>query len=301
MKKTLFVFVLSLVLGIGNIAAQTAEPKPFEGEIVQKMNSYQKVKTKIMSKNLLVKMIAGSIVKKYVDNNPDYYNGICTSTFVVKGVKTREHHSGKNRVTITLPEDGRTKFMVYYPYIKKGYYYYIANESKKELEANGVKINQSQIEKTGEMTVDGHKCDVYKTKFDMESNEGGAHNVGNVHCEWAVCQGFVTGEGYALPGVKGMVLKSTINVVSQATSKEMNMDLRFNFASTLEKMTERAVADSEFEVPAEIKMVDIEKKPKEMLKIIQENAKYLKKKGLWVEAPDEAPKIYDNLAEDWDY
>ena len=301
MKKTLFVFVLSLVLGIGNIAAQTAEPKPFEGEIVWKVNSYQKVKTKIMDKNILVKMIVSSIVKKHVDNNPDYYNGICTSTIVVKGVKTRVHHSGKNSVTITLPEDGRTKFMVYYPYIKKGYYFYEANDSIKDLEANDVKINQSQIEKTGEMTVDGHKCDVYKTKFDMESNEGETHNVGNVHCEWAVCQGFMAGEEYALPGVKGTVLKSTINVVTQSTSKTMNMDLRFNLASTLEKMTKRAVADSEFEVPAEIKMVDIEKKPKEMLKIVQENAKYLKKNGLWVEAPDEAPKIYDNLAEDWDY
>ena len=59
--------------------------------------------------------------------------------------------------------------------------------------------------------------------------------------------------------------------------------------------------DSEFEIPSDIKLIDIAKEPKQYLKMMEDNKKFMIKKKLWVEeAPDEA-KIYDNLNEDWDY
>lgn len=304
MKKTVFTFALLLILGIGNSTAQTNEAKPFEGEIVSKVNSYQKVKTKLKTKNIIAKMIAGSIIKKNVDNNPDFYNGICTTTLLIKGSKIREHHGGKNSVTITQTDGNVTKTAIYYPYIKKGYYFTdAANNATGEggTTIGGVTINQSKIEKTGEMMVDSYKCDVYKVKYELVSDTLDNHAVTNVHCEWAVIPDSVTARKGNTPLENSRALKSTSNIVLQSTSEMLNMDMQFNISSTLKKITMRPVDDSEFEIPADIKMVDINKKPKEMIKIIQENAKYLKKNGLWQEAPDEAPKIYDNLSEDWDY
>ena len=302
MKKTVFTFALLLILGIGNSTAQTNEAKPFEGEIVSKVNSYQKVKTKLKTKNIIAKMIAGSFIKKNVANNPDFYNGICTTTLLIKGSKTREHHGGKNSVTITQTNGNVTKTAVYYPYIKKGYYFTDTDAANNDTEEiGGVTIDQAKIEKTDGMMVEGYKCDVYKVKYEDVSDTLDNHTVVNVHCEWAVIPDSATAGNDKAPLAESRVLKSTSNVVLQTTSDMLNMDMQFNISSTLKKITMRPVDDSEFEIPADIKMVDINEKPKEMNKIIQENAKYLKKNGLWQEAPDEAPKIYDNLSDDWDY
>ena len=104
-----------------------------------------------------------------------------------------------------------------------------------------------------------------------------------------------------LPGVKGVPLKFTNNTVSQITNEMMNLDFIMSVASIITSITPRTVDDSELEVPSEIKLVDIDKDPKKLIKIIEENKKYMVKNKLWTEeSPDEA-KIYDNLTEEWDY
>ena len=81
----------------------------------------------------------------------------------------------------------------------------------------------------------------------------------------------------------------------------MNIDFLMSVSTVVTSITPRTVDDSEFEIPSDIKLIDIAKEPKQYLKMMEDNKKYMIKKKLWVEeTPDEA-KIYDNLNEDWDY
>ena len=81
----------------------------------------------------------------------------------------------------------------------------------------------------------------------------------------------------------------------------MNIDFLMSLSTIVTSITPRTVDDSEFEIPSDIKLIDIAKEPKQYLKMMEDNKKFMIKKKLWVEeAPDEA-KIYDNLNEDWDY
>lgn len=319
--KKLFLAVLVLAAATVNLNAQTTNgQQQFEGEVVMKMNSYQKVKTVLKTNNLLVKMMIKPIMRKYVEENPDYFNGIYTQTTIVKGKKMRIDHSGKNSVTLILPQaDGANKYIVYYPYIKKGYWQTLKNNVNQAdvsqfaqsvatpngqggtIQNGGTALNYSNTEKLGQINVDGHKCQVYRIKMDTNSDTLGTKTKMNIHNEWAVCNDYDMGNVQNLPTGGGVALKSTSNMVSQTSSDMMDMEMVFRIAGTLQKLTQREVKDEEFEVPNNIKLVDINKKPKEFIKILQENVKYLKKNKLWHEAPDTEPKIYDNMEEDWDY
>ena len=80
----------------------------------------------------------------------------------------------------------------------------------------------------------------------------------------------------------------------------MNIDFLMSLSTIVTSITPRTVDDSEFEIPSDIKLIDIAKEPKQYLKLMEDNKKFMIKKKLWVEeAPDEA-KIYDNLNDDWD-
>ena len=72
-------------------------------------------------------------------------------------------------------------------------------------------------------------------------------------------------------------------------------------ASEVKEIKVRTVDDSELTVPSDIKLYDSVKDAKAVAKMLEENQKYMKKKGLWkVTEPDDV-KIYDNLNEDWEY
>lgn len=79
------------------------------------------------------------------------------------------------------------------------------------------------------------------------------------------------------------------------------MDIRIAIASIVTSITPRTVADSEFEVPADIKLINIDGNEKEYFKLYSENTKYLKKNKLWVDPAINEDRIYDNLQEEWDY
>ena len=81
----------------------------------------------------------------------------------------------------------------------------------------------------------------------------------------------------------------------------INMDVRIAIASIVTSITPRTVADSEFEVPADIKLINIDGNEKEYFKLYSENTKYLKKNKLWVDPAINEDRIYDNLQEEWDY
>lgn len=81
----------------------------------------------------------------------------------------------------------------------------------------------------------------------------------------------------------------------------INMDIRIAIASIVTSITPRTVADSEFEVPADIKLINIDGNEKEYFKLYSENTKYLKKNKLWVDPAINEDRIYDNLQEEWDY
>ena len=61
--------------------------------------------------------------------------------------------------------------------------------------------------------------------------------------------------------------------------------------------------DSELEVPEDIDLFDSDnpKNARKMLKMIDENKKYMIKNKLWKEEDPDKIKIYDNLQEDWEY
>jgi hypothetical protein len=81
----------------------------------------------------------------------------------------------------------------------------------------------------------------------------------------------------------------------------LDMDYKMYLASEIVSIKDRAVDESEVTVPSEIKLIDADKNQKGMLKIIEENMKYLKKNNMWNEKSPDEIKIYDNLQEDWEY
>lgn len=293
---------MSIILGVGNVLAQS-EVVPFEGEATARVFSSQKMNSAVLTKNFITKIILKSITKKYLDNNPALYNGAYTSTTIIKGNKTCVKNSSINTVTITYPENGKVKTVCYFPYIKKGYYGYddpAAEQNKQQAQF----IQKGEVEKTGEtMDIMGHKCDVYKVKYENVVDSAGTKMSNVMHNEYAICQdsSLSAYTGVVIPGLHGAPLKFTTNVVSQISNKMLNVDTRISLSSVITSITPRSVADSEFEVPADIKLVDISKKPKEYYKLYAENTNYLKKAGLWIDPAKNEDKIYDNLSEDWDY
>lgn len=301
MKKTILFALVALFMGMVQVAAQTTVD--FEGESTCKMFSSQKMQTKVLTKNILAKMITKSILKKYVDNNPSLYNGSYTAKTIFKGDKTCVTLSKDNSVVITLPVDGKYKIITYYPYIKKGYYTMSDVEDEQD-QAELEKMRKGDVEKTGEtMTILGRKCSVYKVKYEEVTDSAGTKSITNIHNEFAISDdpSLPEADKEVIPGVKGCPLKFATNCVSQTTNEMVNMDIRMAISAIITSITPRKVEDSEFEVPSDIKLVDIDAKPKEMFKIMSENTKYMKKNKLWVDPALNEDKIYDNLSEDWDF
>lgn len=299
MKQKMLLFLMSIVFGIWNVAAQTANT--FEGEITSKVNSVQKAKSQVTTSNFLAKMIVKSIMKKNFDNNPGFYTGVYDVTTISKGNKTRVNSSYNNSVVVTEKEGDKMKITTYYPYIKKGYYT-VTNmtESQKQVE----EMRKGKVEKTGEtMTILGRKCDVYKVKFEMNTDSAGTKSLSNLHNEFAICTDTSLPEAdkEIIPGVKGTALKFTNNTASQISNEMLNIDFLMSISTIVTSISPRTVADSELEIPSDIKLFDCDKDPKKMLKTIEENKKYMEKKKLWVEKSPDDMKIYDNLSEDWDF
>lgn len=301
MKKNILLVFVALFMGMLQVEAQTGIG--FEGESTCKMFSSQKMQTKVLTKNLLAKMITKSILKKYVDNNPSLYNGPYTATTICKGDKTCMKVSKDNSVVITLPVNGKYKVITYYPYIKKGYYT-MSDVSDSQAQANLKQMQKGNIEKTGEtMIIFGRKCSVYKVKYEEVKDSAGTKMITNLHNEFAISDDptLPGADKEVVPGVKGVPLKFAMNLVSQTNNEMVNMDVRMAISSILTSVTPRKVEDSEFEVPTDIKLVDIDANPKQMFKIMSENTKYMQKKKIWVDPAMNEDKIYDNLSEDWDF
>lgn len=297
MNKLMLFVLMSMVVGLGNAMAQTQ----FEGEVTSKCHSVQKAKSQVTTKNVLAKAIVKSIMKKNFDNNPGFYTGTYTMTSITKGDKNRTNTPYNNSVTITVKEGDMTRTTTYFPYIKKGYTQ-VTNmtENQKQVE----EMRKGQVEKTGEtMTILGRKCDVYKVKYTMKTDSAGMVSTTNLHNEFAIStdSSLPGADLECIPGVKGVPLKFSNNTASQTSNEMMNIDFLMSLSTIVTSITPRTVDDSEFEIPSDIKLIDIAKEPKQYLKMMEDNKKFMIKKKLWVEeAPDEA-KIYDNLNEDWDY
>lgn len=302
MKKILLLVLVSIVFGVSNVVAQS-ENGNFEGEATARIFTSQKMKSAVLTKNLLAKMIVKAVTKKYLDNNPALYNGAYTATTIVKGEKTCVKSSSINSVTISLPENGKVKTICYFPYIKKGYYTYSSpdvEQAKQQME----QMRKGKVEKTGEtMTIMGHKCTVYKVKYEQTLDSAGTKSTTIIHNEYAICEdpSLPQGTEEVIPGVHGAPLKFATNIVSQMNSEMMNLDVRMAVSSITTSITPRAVEDSEFEVPSDVKLINVDGNQKEYFKLFAENTKYLKKAGLWVDPAKNEDTIYDNLSEDWDY
>ena len=297
MNKLMLFVLMSMVVGLGNAMAQTK----FEGEVTFKCHSVQKAKSQVTTKNVLAKAIVKSIMKKNFDNNPGFYTGTYTMTSITKGDKNRTNTSYNNSVTVQVKEGDKIRTTTYFPYIKKGYTQ-VTNmtENQKQVE----EMRKGQVEKTGEtMTILGRKCDVYKVKYTMKTDSAGMVSTTNLNNEFAIStdSSLPGADLECIPGVKGVPLKFSNNTASQMSNEMMNIDFLMSLSTIVTSITPRTVDDSEFEIPSDIKLIDIAKEPKQYLKMMEDNKKFMIKKKLWVEeAPDEA-KIYDNLNEDWDY
>ena len=299
MKKMIVLTLLSLVFGVGIAAAQTEEDAAvMEGEMTSKVFQSQKMTTQVKTKNIIAKMVLKKVLKKYTEDNPALYNGSYNSTTIYKGKKIRVNATYNNSVTLTLPEGDKTKSITYFPYIKKGYYQLLdIAASKQQLE----EMRKGEVEKTGEtMEILGRKCNVYKVKYVMKQDTLGTISTTNIHNDYAICEECPADQEY-VPDVKGAPLKFTLNTVSQTDNEMLNFDLRLSVSTLATEIKERAVDDSEFEVPSDIKLIDGNNDPQKMLKIMTENYEYMKKKDMWIDPKINEDKIYDNLSEDWDY
>lgn len=297
----MIMFVLmSIIFGLGTLNAQTENT--FEGESVSRVSQVNKMKSKVLTKNVMAKMIAKNIMKRYIDNNPNNYIGAYDMKVINKGNKSRTEMSYNNSIMITTIDGDKISTVTYFPYIKKGYTGGTTSisQSKQHLE----EMRKGEVEKTGEtMTILGRKCDVYKVRYQQTTDSAGTKMVMNIHNEFAICQDpdLPSVDTEVLPGVKGIPLKCTINTLSQTTNEMINLDVDISVSTIIKSITPRKVDDSEFEVPSDIKIIDADKEPKKFIKMLEENKKYMMKKGLWKETPENEAKIYDNLSEEWDF
>lgn len=274
---------------------------PFEGESTSNITSVVKMKTHIKTKNLLVKLIANKIMKK-VDGRLSK-NGTYLATTIQKGAKSKTISNFDNSITITEQTGNYLKTTVYYPYIKKGYYTTNnISDSQKQLE----EMRKGTVEKIGEtMIILGKKCELYRVKYEMKKDSAGTVTIMNLHNDFAVCKDpSIPGANIEyIPGVRGVPLKYINNTTSQTTSKELDMDYLMYLACTTTEIKSRPVNDLELEVPEDIDLFDADnpKNARKMLKMIDENKKYMIKNKLWKEEDPDKIKIYDNLQEDWEY
>lgn len=298
MKKTFFIALTLIMMGTGLSVAQ--ESSTFEGESTSKVFTSQKMKAMVTTKNILAKAILKNVMKKYTEDNPLLYNGMYTQKSIVKGNKSRLDINHNNSVIITIKEGDQQTVIYYFNYIKKGY-----SLVSKIDQAQVDQIRNAEVEKTGEtLTIMGRKCNVYKQKYQKTTDTLETVTQINLNNEYAICEGDESLPEQAsqmLNGITGCPLKYTTNTVTQSTNKMLNMDIRISIATEITSITPRAVDDSEFEVPADIKLIDGNKEPKKILKIGQENLDYMKKNNLWVDPAVNEDKIYDNLEQDWDF
>ncbi len=294
MKRLVLFFLVSMFFGFGTSFAQ---PDPnWEGEITANLTSMQNMKSSVKTKNILAKMILKNVMKK-IENN-GFYTGSYTAKTVVKGKNRYMTFTPYNNSYMLVEKDGdKVKTTTFYPGIKKGYYSTIslsANKQKME------EMRKGTIEKTGEtMTICGRKCEVYKVKYEVKADTAGTKSTTIMNNDYAIY--LDPNEDEVLPDIKGSPLKFINNTVSQTTNDMLDLDYQMYLCSETVSMKERAVDVSEVSVPAGIKLIDADKDPKGMQKIIDENMKYLKKNKMWEEKSPEEIKIYDNLQEDWEY
>ena len=292
--------MMSIILGTGVSVAQTENSgTAFEGEITSNLTSLQKMNTQVKTKNILAKMILKNVMKKV--ENSGFYTGSYTATTICKGNKSVVHTPYNNSYMIIEKNGDQMKTTTYYPYIKKGYYTNTsisANQQQMEL------MRKGKVEKTGEtMEILGYKCEVYKVKYEVKQDSAGTVSTTNLQNVFAICQdpslGDVSQE--VVPGVTGVPLKFINNTASLTNNEMLSLDFLMYIASITTAIKKRSVADSELAVPDDIKLIDADKDSKGMLKITEENMKYLQKNKLWVEKNPDEIKIYDSLNEDWEY
>ena len=230
-------------------------------------------------------------------------NGTYLATTIQKGAKSKTINNYDNSVIITEQTGNYLKTTVYYPYIKKGYFTTNnISDSQKQLE----EMRKGTVEKIGEtMIILGKKCELYRVKYEMKKDSAGTVTIMNLHNDFAVCKDpSIPGANIEyIPGVRGVPLKYINNTTSQTTSKELDMDYLMYMACTTTEIKSRPVNDSELEVPEDIDLFDADnpKNARKMLKMIDENKKYMIKNKLWKEEDPDKIKIYDNLQEDWEY
>ncbi len=298
MKKSLLFVLMTAFIGVGHLTAQDA--KPFEGEFTQKVNSVQKATTKLLTKNILAKAIAKSILKKNVDENPAFYSGVYEAKSIVKGNKQLVYYSYNNSYSLVERNGDIVKTTTYFPYVKKGYYT-TSNTAEAKKQMAGM---DKGLEKTGKtMTILGHECEVYVQKYEDKQTVQGGTTSTVIHNEYAMTADATlpAADTEYLRGVKGIPLMLTINSTSQSTSEMVNVDILMSMSFLMTELKERSVSDSELEIPADIKLYDAVKDPKQLLKINADNKKYMQKQKLWTEKSADEMKIYDNLSEEWDF
>jgi hypothetical protein len=280
-----------------NYGTSIAQSDPnWEGEITTNLTSMQDMKSSVKTKNILAKMILKNVMKK-IENN-GYYTGTYTTTTIVKGKSRYKVFTPYNNSYMIVEKNGdMMKTTTYYPGIKKGYYTTTSlSANKQQLE----EMRKGKIEKTGEtMTLLGRKCEVYRVKYEVKNNADGTNATTIMNNDYAIY--LDPAEDEILPDIKGIPLKYINNTVSQSTNEMLDLDYKMYLASETVAMKERAVDMSEVSVPSDIKLIDADKNQKGMLKIIEENMKYLKKNNMWKEKTPDEIKIYDNLQEDWEY
>ncbi|MBQ3619271.1 MAG: DUF4412 domain-containing protein [Bacteroidales bacterium] len=293
--------ILAIILFINVSVGQNLQN--FEGETTARV--YKNIKTSFTQTggDLMLKLLMKAMMKRFVGNNPDVnYNGSYDEKRITKDGKLRVEASYNNSVTIEIPvEDNQIKTIVYYPFIKKGYSYYrdlTIGESNRILEEN----MKGDVENAGTMTVMGRKCNVYKVKYSLKTDTLATESDINIHNEFAICSDSdLPPSDEVLPGVKGFPLKFTTNNVTQSVNKSSSsftMDIMYSISTEIKSVNPRHVDDSEFEVPSDIKMAPT---GKHIMKIVYENRDYMMKKGLWNQLAEDNDKIYDNLADDWDF
>jgi hypothetical protein len=106
MKKMMIFVLMSIIFGLGNAVAQ--ETPAYEGEISTQIHSVTNMKSQVLTKNILAKMILKKVMKK-VEKNGSGFNGTYTATTIFKGYnKFKTLTPYNNSVTIVVKDGDKS-------------------------------------------------------------------------------------------------------------------------------------------------------------------------------------------------
>lgn len=278
MRKNLFLFAILFLGFVSSIHA--ADVTTFEGEI-----QYRNFENH------------SSLIRRFSSGMA--YNGARDIKIIMKGNKMHVIDESMHIHTIFLPDED--KVILYSDVAKKGLFtsYKEFVPTYYELFSPSKKTNQYSIKNMNERQYKDEKCSVYSGQIIITPE--GTTNSTTTDAELWVSHKYKIDKCYLnyIYGidVPGVVLKWSYK---QEGKVPLLGKMSSYVASEIKNISERAVSDSEFEVPSDVSLKD-SGSPFKLLGIYKENKKFLKKNKMYPTDADKDNEVTYKIDEEWDF